>query len=223
MLVFVLVAKSKHPLKSRKINRLVAKFDSGQGHQAENTTITISYTVGSISYFQRTLSRRVENTRKSSPQPSDLLAFLLVSRENKRSRRLSLFRTRNSADGPQERWRVRQPQADQDRRRLPRRPTEIQRGRVEPRQDFRRDRRRSLSLRHAGREQARQRCLQALADAALSSNTLNKRLRLLGIDTKTDHCAHRFRTTFSTLSHHEEIKDAKARDGDVVELQLASR
>ena len=131
MLVFVLVAKSKHPLKSRKINRLVAKFDSGQGHQAENTTITISYTVGSISYFQRTLSRRVENTRKSSPQPSDLLAFLLVSRENKRSRRLSLFRTRNSADGPQERWRVRQPQADQDRRRLPRRASEIQRGRVE--------------------------------------------------------------------------------------------
>ena len=32
---------------------------------------------------------------------------------------------------------------------------------------------------------------------------------------------HGFRTTFSTLSHHEEIKDAKAWDGDVVELQLA--
>ena len=46
-------------------------------------------------------------------------------------------------------------------------------------------------------------------------------MRLLGIDTKTDHCAHGFRTTFSTLSHHEEIKDAKAWDGDVVELQLA--
>ena len=58
-------------------------------------------------------------------------------------------------------------------------------------------------------------------DAPLSNNTLNKRLRLLGIDTKTDHCAHGFRTTFSTLSHHEEIKDAKAWDGDVIELQLA--
>jgi hypothetical protein len=46
-------------------------------------------------------------------------------------------------------------------------------------------------------------------DAPLSNNTLNKRSRLLGIDTKTDHCAHG-RTTFSTLSHHEEIKDAKA-------------
>src|SRR5258707_8242822 len=45
-------------------------------------------------------------------------------------------------------------------------------------------------------------------DAPLSNNTLNKRLRLLGIDTKTDHCARGFRTTFSTLSHHEEIKDA---------------
>jgi len=43
-------------------------------------------------------------------------------------------------------------------------------------------------------------------DAPLSNNALNKRLRLLGIDTKTDHCAHGFRTTFSTLSHHEEIK-----------------
>jgi Phage integrase family len=58
-------------------------------------------------------------------------------------------------------------------------------------------------------------------DAPLSNNTLNKRWRLLGIDTKTDHCAHGFRTTFSTLSHHEEIKDAKAWDGDVVELHLA--
>ena len=41
------------------------------------------------------------------------------------------------------------------------------------------------------------------------------------VDTKTDHCAQGFRTTFSTLSHHEEIEDAKAWDGDVVELQLA--
>jgi integrase len=43
-------------------------------------------------------------------------------------------------------------------------------------------------------------------DAPLSNNTLNKRLRLLGIDTKTDHCAHGFRTTFSTLSHHERLR-----------------
>jgi hypothetical protein len=49
----------------------------------------------------------------------------------------------------------------------------------------------------------------------------NKRLRLLGIDTKTDHCAQGFRTTFSILSHHEETKDAKTWVGDVVELQLA--
>jgi hypothetical protein len=35
-------------------------------------------------------------------------------------------------------------------------------------------------------------------DAPLSNNTLNRRLRLLGIDTKTDHCAHGFRTTYSS-------------------------
>jgi hypothetical protein len=35
---------------------------------------------------------------------------------------------------------------------------------MEPGQDFRRDRRRPLSLRHTGREQARQRCFQTLAD-----------------------------------------------------------
>jgi integrase len=58
-------------------------------------------------------------------------------------------------------------------------------------------------------------------DAPLSSRTLCHRLRALGINTKTEHCAHGFRTTFSTLCHHEEIKEAKAWDGDVIELQLA--
>jgi integrase len=58
-------------------------------------------------------------------------------------------------------------------------------------------------------------------DAPLSNRTLCSRLRGLGIDTKTEHCAHGFRTTFSTLCHHEEIKEAKAWDGDVIELQLA--
>jgi integrase len=58
-------------------------------------------------------------------------------------------------------------------------------------------------------------------DAPLSSRTLCYRLRALGIDTKTEHCAHGFRTTFSTLCHHEEHKEAKAWDGDVIELQLA--
>jgi hypothetical protein len=33
MLVFALVANSKHPLKHSKINHLNAKFDTGQGHQ----------------------------------------------------------------------------------------------------------------------------------------------------------------------------------------------
>jgi integrase len=58
-------------------------------------------------------------------------------------------------------------------------------------------------------------------DEPLSNKTLNARLRALGIDTKGEHCAHGFRTTFSTLCHHEEHKEAKSWDGDVIELQLA--
>jgi integrase len=58
-------------------------------------------------------------------------------------------------------------------------------------------------------------------DAPLSSRTLCHRLRALGIDTKTEHCAHGFRTTFSNLCHHEEINEAKVWDGDIIELQLA--
>lgn len=46
-------------------------------------------------------------------------------------------------------------------------------------------------------------------------------LRARGIDTRTEHYAHGFRTSFSTLCHHEEFKEARAWDGDVIELQLA--
>src|SRR6202162_2265602 len=70
--------------------------------------------------------------------------------------------------------------------------------------DARRERDKAKDLLKEGKDPSTEK------DAPLSNNTLNKRLRLLGIDTKTDHCAHGFRTTFSTLSHHEEIKDAKA-------------
>jgi integrase len=58
-------------------------------------------------------------------------------------------------------------------------------------------------------------------DEPLSPATLNARLRSLGVNTKNDHCAHGFRTTFSMLCHHEEHKEHKAWDGDVIELQLA--
>jgi integrase len=58
-------------------------------------------------------------------------------------------------------------------------------------------------------------------DAPLSPRTLCYRLSALGLDTKTEQTAHGFRSTFSTLCHHEEIKDAKAWDSDVIELQLA--
>jgi len=63
--------------------------------------------------------------------------------------------------------------------------------------------------------------LSCSKDAPLSNSHAQQALRLLALTPRLDHCAHGFRTTFSTLSHHEEIKDAKAWDGDVVELQLA--
>jgi len=59
-------------------------------------------------------------------------------------------------------------------------------------------------------------------DKPISDNTLNKRLRNLGYDTGKDHCAHGFRTTFSTLLNAECDRDGnKTWDGDVIELQLA--
>jgi integrase len=59
-------------------------------------------------------------------------------------------------------------------------------------------------------------------DKPISDNTLNKRLRDLGYDTSEQHCAHGFRTTFSTLSNGECDRDGnKMWDGDLIELQLA--
>jgi integrase len=59
-------------------------------------------------------------------------------------------------------------------------------------------------------------------DSPISDNTLNKRLRDLGYDTSEQHCAHGFRTTFSTQLNGECDRDENKKwDGDVIELQLA--
>lgn len=59
-------------------------------------------------------------------------------------------------------------------------------------------------------------------DKPISDNTLNRRLRDLGYDTGEQHCAHGFRTTFSTLCNAECDRDEnKMWDGDLIELQLA--
>jgi integrase len=59
-------------------------------------------------------------------------------------------------------------------------------------------------------------------DRPLSDNTLNKRLRVIGYDTGAEHCAHGFRSTFSTLCHQEvDRDDNKLWDSDVVEMCLA--
>lgn len=52
--------------------------------------------------------------------------------------------------------------------------------------------------------------------APLSDNTFNKALRVMGYNTQTEHCAHGFRSTASTLLN-EELKFSP----DVIELQLA--
>src|SRR5262249_5118099 len=60
------------------------------------------------------------------------------------------------------------------------------------------------------------------SDEPISDNTLCKRLRDLGYDTATEHCAHGFRTTFSTLCNAECDRDEnKMWDSDMIELQLA--
>jgi integrase len=68
----------------------------------------------------------------------------------------------------------------------------------------------------------RQFVFSASKDAPISNNILCKRLRDLGFDTSTQHTAHGFRTTFSTLMNAEcDGNDVKKWDSDVIELQLA--
>jgi integrase len=56
----------------------------------------------------------------------------------------------------------------------------------------------------------------------ISDNTFNKALRTMGYDTKTQHCAHGFRTTASTLLNGERRSDGDlAWHPDVIELCLA--
>jgi integrase len=68
----------------------------------------------------------------------------------------------------------------------------------------------------------RQYVFSCSSDDPISDNTLCKRLRDLGYDTGKDHCAHGFRSTFSTLMNGECDRDEnKMWDSDVIELQLA--
>jgi integrase len=59
-------------------------------------------------------------------------------------------------------------------------------------------------------------------DEPLSMNVLNAALRSLGYSTKTDHCCHGFRSSFSTILNSEYRADGeKVWHADVIEMQLA--
>jgi hypothetical protein len=99
-------------------------------------------------------SRRIENTRKSSRQqnisgpvyslqPSVLLVFLLVSGEQTFMANFAIPNERIEQMARKNDGASANPNTSTAA------PSDRQ-GRVEPRQDFRRDRRRSLSLGHAG-------------------------------------------------------------------------
>jgi integrase len=57
--------------------------------------------------------------------------------------------------------------------------------------------------------------------APMSDNTVNKALRSMGYDTKTDHCAHGFRAMASTLLNGEYKDDLPRWNPEVVEMCLA--
>ena len=68
----------------------------------------------------------------------------------------------------------------------------------------------------------RQHVFSCSRDVMLSSMALNRRLRLLGYDTMTRHCAHGFRSSFSTVMNAECDRDGnRAWDADAIELTLA--
>jgi integrase len=59
-------------------------------------------------------------------------------------------------------------------------------------------------------------------DKPISADTVNAALRGMGYDTKTQHCGHGFRTSFSTMLNKEYRADnEKVWHDDVIELQLA--
>lgn len=58
-----------------------ARFDTGQGHHGKNINGINNLSRWFDSSFHGKIPRCIENARKNSPQPSGLLAFLLVSGE----------------------------------------------------------------------------------------------------------------------------------------------
>ncbi len=88
------------------------RFDSGQGPQAENTNRNNSLSHWFDSIFLGKFSSLVENTdKKLAPAVQFVGIFVGIGKLNDRGE-FRYSERRNRADGPQERWRGRQPKAD---------------------------------------------------------------------------------------------------------------
>ena len=87
-------------------------FDSGQGHQAENTNRNNSLSHWFDSIFLKKFSSFVESAdKKLAPAVQLVGIFVGIGKLNDRGE-FRYSERRNRADGPQERWRGRQPKAD---------------------------------------------------------------------------------------------------------------
>ena len=84
-------------------------FDSGQGHQAENTNRNNNLSHWFDSIFLKKFSSFVESAdKKLAPAVQFVGIFVGIGKLNDRGE-FRYSERRNRADGPQERWRGRQP------------------------------------------------------------------------------------------------------------------
>ena len=98
---------------------------TGQGHQAENANRNNNLNHWFDSIFLGKFSSLVENTGKKLAPSVQFVGIFVGIGKLKRSRRISLFRTTESSRWPARAMARAPPQSRSDRRRLPRRATEI--------------------------------------------------------------------------------------------------
>ncbi len=112
VLVFLLVLVAIDDENCFTFKWLWRRSSIGQGHQAENTNRNNSLSHWFDSIFLGKFSSLVENTdKKLAPAVQFVGIFVGIGKLNDRGE-FRYSERRNRADGPQERWRGRQPKAD---------------------------------------------------------------------------------------------------------------